>query len=242
MKRLLLPCSLVVLLLTSCFGIDGERIKGNGNRSVREQSLSGLSSLSVSGAFSVVLAQGPASLRVEADENLQEYIEVENSGGRLEISTRDGYNLRPSRDITLYVTAPELSSVELSGASNLRTSALFRQPGALQLILTGASEVDMQVDMPRIGVEITGSGSARMAGATRDLAVDITGAGSLQAEGLKSETARIEVSGAGEVDLFASKTLDVEVSGAGDVRYSGNPQVNKRISGAGEVVQKTSRG
>src|SRR5438552_996004 len=53
---------------------------------------------------------------------------------------------------------------------------------------------------------------------------------------LRADNAKVEVSGAASVDVYAAEQLDVNVSGAGRVSYSGNPKtVNKHVSGIGSV-------
>ncbi|MCP2936704.1 DUF2807 domain-containing protein, partial [Salmonella enterica subsp. enterica serovar Typhimurium] len=53
---------------------------------------------------------------------------------------------------------------------------------------------------------------------------------------LKSENTKVEISGAGDAEVFASVQLDARVSGAGSVKYKGNAaSVNQKVSGAGSV-------
>ena len=50
-----------------------------------------------------------------------------------------------------------------------------------------------------------------------------------------AENVKVEISGAGDADVYASVKLYVRASGAGSVIYKGNPGINQSISGAGSV-------
>jgi len=50
-----------------------------------------------------------------------------------------------------------------------------------------------------------------------------------------AENTQVELSGAGDAQVFASVKLDVRVSGAADVKYKGNATVSQSVRGAGSV-------
>ena len=67
----------------------------------------------------------------------------------------------------------------------------------------------------------------------------MNGVGNYDAPDLESQTATVDVSGAGGVVIRVLNALDVAISGAGNVDYFGSPTVTQDISGAGRL---TSRG
>ena len=75
-----------------------------------------------------------------------------------------------------------------------------------------------------------------LTGETKDFNVDGSGAQSIKCFELMAENAHVEMSGAGDAEVFASVKLDVHVaSGASDVKYKGNATVSQNVSGAGSV-------
>lgn len=99
----------------------------------------------------------------------------------------------------------------------------------------------VDVTVPALaGVELEGAPEVRVRGvrgASFDVAV--AGAGRLRADG-KVETLKVDVAGAGDVELFDLETseAEVEVSGAGDVELRATERVRARVSGAGDVCVK----
>jgi len=98
----------------------GERIYGDGHITTKEQNVASFTGVDVGGAIEVHIKQDAAhSVKIEADENLMQYIEVYTSGSTLNIHPRNGVNLDPSREIIVYVSAPAFKSIEVSGASKV---------------------------------------------------------------------------------------------------------------------------
>jgi hypothetical protein len=174
-------------------------------------------------------------VKIEGDENLLEYIEIENQGDDLEIRTRRGYNLRPRTGIKVYVTAPSFDKLAVTGTGELKTQTKISNGKSMDVRVTGSGDMILNIDAPSINTRITGSGNIRINGGTRNFSTEVTGSGEVHAFDLLSESTDVEISGSGDVEVFASKQLKISISGSGDVKYKGNPSVNQSINGSGNV-------
>ena len=67
--------------------------------------------------------------------------------------------------------------------------------------------------------------------------VDISGSGRIDLLGVKTKTARTQISGSGSVKLYVTDELNTKISGSGTVYYKGNPVVNTTVSGSGKIVR-----
>lgn len=237
MKNVLLFLLLPALIFSSCGYIGGKRIKGNGNWVTQERSVSSFKEVQVSGAIDVVVSSGPTALvKVEADENLQKYIEVVQDGDRISIRNKKGYSPRPTGEMKVHVTAPVYSRIGVSGACDIKGAGRVVNPEAIALNVSGAGEIKMDLDAPKVNVNISGSGNVVLNGQTKDLDLDLSGAADAKCYEMKSENTKVSISGAGDAEVFASVSLDAKVSGAGSVTYKGNAAtVNQKVSGAGSV-------
>jgi Putative auto-transporter adhesin, head GIN domain len=236
MKKLFVLASIIMLGVSSC-DIMGKRVKGNGNIQTSERTVTSFKNVDVSGAVELYVAQGEIKpVKIEADENLLQYIEVEQHGDHLEIKNRQGFNLQPTRKIKIYVTAPVYNSIDVSGASNINGVAKIVNTEKLSLDVSGAGDINMEIDAPSISADISGAGSVNLKGETKTFDLTLTGAGKAHCYELLSETTKVDISGAGDADVFASVKLDAQVSGAGSVRYKGGAtNVAQQVSGAGSV-------
>lgn len=238
MSRFFLAAFLLLFCFTSCRYMGGRRVEGNGQRVTVNRSGSEFSGVEVRGGMDVVLKTGNThEIKIEADQNLIDFIEVHNDGGKVQISTKDGYNLRSKDGIKVYATAPYFREVSVAGSGDIRSQGKVVNNQEMGLQIRGSGDILMAVDAPRITTEISGSGSARLEGVTRDFSAEIKGSGDVHAFKLLSENARVDIAGSGNAEVFASKQLSVEIKGAGDVAYKGTGTVNQKIMGSGNVHQ-----
>ncbi|GAA4746828.1 hypothetical protein GCM10023229_28680 [Flavisolibacter ginsenosidimutans] len=110
---------LIVIVFSSC-QLFGERVSGNGKIISRDRSVGSFNSVDASGSVKVHLKQDASpSVRIETDENLQQYVDVYVNGNTLVIKSKEGYNLDPSRDIVVYTSAPVYKSIDVSGSGDI---------------------------------------------------------------------------------------------------------------------------
>jgi hypothetical protein len=238
MKKLFLLSFFGLLIFCSCNYMDGKRVKGNGNVVTRDRNTTGkFHSVDVSGALNIYVKQDSGqAVRVEADENLQDLIEIHEENGTLYISPRDNFNLDPSNNaIKIFVTAPQYRNLEVTGASNIYGENRITSSETLGIHLTGASEAKLDVKAPRIDAEMTGASHISLSGETKDLDIEGSGASGVKCFDLKTENTRLDISGACSAEIFASVKLDVEASGASEVQYKGTPAVTQSVTGASNI-------
>ncbi|MBS1599655.1 MAG: DUF2807 domain-containing protein [Bacteroidetes bacterium] len=223
--------------ISSCRFMTGRRVRGNGVVTTQEHSVSTFKNVEVSGAMNVYVSQGDIKpVKIESDENLLQYVEVLQEGDRLVVRERSGYNLQPTDEIKIYVTAPVYNKIEVSGASNITGQTKINNSEELELSASGAGDIKMDVDAPKLSADISGSGSIDLKGQTKDIDIGLSGAGHAHCFDLLSENVTIDISGAGSAEVYASMKLEATVSGAGNVKYKGNAaSVNQHISGVGSV-------
>lgn len=192
-------------------------LKGSGTRKTEQRDLASFKAIDSEGAFEFdVTCQKPVSFSIEADDNILPLIQSDVRDGVLYLRTEKGYNSRDS--VKVRITVPNLESIKASGAGKFHI-------------------VDLKND--KFKVQTTGATSLTAAGETKNLEIHNEGAGKIDTDGLHAQKAKVEISGAASVDVYASEQLDASVSGVGRVSYSGNPKtVNKNVSGMGIVSAK----
>ena len=237
MRQVLALSFFSVIIFSSCHFMGRDRIKGDGNVTTQNRSINDFKSVDVSSAIHLYVTQDSAfSVKVEIDNNLQEYIETyKDNEGVLHIDQRDNTNLNASQKIKVYVSAPVFAQLEASGACHIFSQNGLSSNNSININMSGASDAELDVKAPKISVDLTGASSVTLKGETKDFSVDGSGSSDINCFGLMTENTDIELSGAGNAEVFASVKLDVHVSGAADIKYKGNAVVNKEISGAGSV-------
>ena len=227
MRKLSFLVFIAILGMTSCRFL-GKRVHGNGVIKTEERPVTAFKEVEASGEIKLYVAQGDLKpVKIECDENILRYIEVIQEGDRITIQTKQGVSLQPSGDLNVYVTSPAFKSIDVSGSSDIIGQNKITSPDELSLQASGAGDIKMEVDAPKIMAGISGSGSINLKGQAKDLDIDLSGAGHAYCYDLLAENTKI--------DVYASVKLDASVSGAGNINYKGNASVSQQISGAGSV-------
>src|SRR5262245_20713674 len=100
MRQILIMAATALLLFSSCRQIFAKRMRGNGNITTQSRSAEPFNSIDVSGSIDVYVRQDSSpTIKVEDDDNLQQYVETFRDGDVLRIKTQEGYNLKPSTQI-----------------------------------------------------------------------------------------------------------------------------------------------
>jgi hypothetical protein len=223
---------LITIFNTSCNYI--KPVEGNGKFMKVDRDLKGdFNTVEAAGNFNLVLTQDSLpKLSIETDENLMGYIDTKVKNHKLIIETKK--TLRSAKGITIFVTISQLKKMELSGAVILRSVSKINQD-VLEMDLSGASNVYMDLNCTTLNSDLSGSSTLRLIGAAIDANIGTSGACEIDNSQMVVENMNLKVSGAGSVKVHVLTKLDVKVSGAAEVEYLGSPEVHKEISGAGSV-------
>jgi putative autotransporter adhesin-like protein len=238
--RITRSCWLLLVLpfiLTSCDDFAGKRVHGNGNIKNDDRSVTDFKKLDLHIAGDVFLTQGDhPNVKIETDDNLLQYIEVSQEGDKVTVRERPGFNLVSSNELKIYVTAPTFSRINASGACNIESQNKISNSDGFELNMSGAGNIHVEVDAPRVEAKLSGAGNIYLKGQTKDAVLNLTGAGNAHCYDLMAENTDVNISGFGNAEVYASVKLEASVSGAGDVHYKGNAtNVEKHVSGAGSV-------
>lgn len=223
-------------VLLSCNHIFGKRVHGNGNVTTQDRQVGNFKSVEVGGAGKVFISQGDQhSVKVEVDENLQQFIEVYQEGDRVVVREKLHFNLDATGDIKIYVTAPVYHDIDASGACDIISEATITNAEDIGLHLSGAGNIRMDINAPRISANISGVGNIDLKGETKSVELELSGTGHAHCFDLKSEDVKVDISGTGSAEVYASVHLDAQVSGAGSVDYKGGAKVDQHVSGVGGI-------
>lgn len=235
MNKLILGCALLAsLLLSSCL-FNGRRVKGNGKIMTETRDVQRADRIKLTASMNVVLSKGLTAVKVEGDENLLQYIIVQEEDGWLTISVKKGIRFYNSNRLSVYVTTPAIKQVSITGSGDVTSDEKFESDQEVAFSVSGSGNIDVPVHAPVVSARVTGSGNIKASGETRNLNLQLTGSGNFEGQALKSENAEVKVTGSGDADVYADNKLKATILGSGSVQYAGNPAIEKKIVGSGRV-------
>ncbi|MCB2409513.1 head GIN domain-containing protein [Hymenobacter lucidus] len=239
MKNLLYLCLLPLGLLLAgcdCDDIFPDKVTGSGPVVAETRTVAGFSRLDLAVDAELFLTQGPTrTVRIEAQQNILDVLQTNVSGEKLSV----GYgrvNVRRHEPIKVFVTAPSLSSVSVSGSGKIVGQNAWRVED-FGVSLSGSGGIEMSVvGAKSMSTSISGSGVVRLAGDAEHHDLHLSGSGSVEAFPLTTQAAEVSISGSGSTRLTVTQTLHASISGSGTVYYKGRPSVTVHTSGSGRVV------
>lgn len=233
----LISLLIVTLACSVSIGNIGLRsVRGSGEVVTEERDVREFRKVILSGIGQLKIETGETQdLRIEAEDNLLEYIETEVSGDTLTIGISERTNLRPTEPINYYLTVTELDTIEVSGAGSIDAPDLEADRFSVSLSGAGGIEINSLV-ADRLDVVISGLGNLTInGGEVSEQRIEISGSGNYNAREMGSLEADINLSGLGNATVWVTQFLNVEISGAGSVNYVGTPRISSDVSGLGSL-------
>ena len=206
-----------------------ETIEGNGKSVTREVAVSSFNALQASGVYELKLSQGnKESVKIEADENLQEYFNVHNDGDKLVIDMEKlrNKNLKNSGKMRVYVTFKNLKELDLKTVGNVSSEEQLSFDD-LDLNTKSVGNVDLNLTVKKLDLQSNSVGNVKLSGKANEAVVKHNGVGSLQAGNFVVQTMNIENNGVGSAEVNAEKDLKVKDSFLGKVSNKGNASLRR---------------
>jgi hypothetical protein len=229
--------ALALITLSSCAqSWNNKGIKGNGNVTTETVKVADYDEINAVGSMNVTLVNGTeGAIKVTTDENLQEYVDITSSGGKLSISlTKKGW-LRTKKGINIQVPFMDLDNISLVGSGYVSSKANIKA-SQMDISVTGSGDMDLTIEAENLDGNLSGSGDIRLQGKATNFKAKVSGSGDLDARALDAQYTEAFVAGSGDLQVNAKKSIKARVNGSGDISYSGNPdKVDTKISGSGDI-------
>lgn len=244
---------LILLSITSGYAMD--KVKGSGKIETRTFRVDDYSQLilgeriefkEISGVgflkknkeqqpvFHYIQQKGNTSLEITMDENLFQWLTVDEKEGKLYIGAKEDVQIRPT-EMTITGSSSDLRAVSISGCMNFHNkgelvveNVRFAISGVSDIVITGLSAQE-------ITCELSGVGSIHLAGKAEKGNYYMSGVGKIFAYDCNVKKLKSNVSGVGGMEVMASEQLDANMSGIGNIDYKGNAKVKSSSSGLGSI-------
>lgn len=212
-----------------------DTIIGSTNLVTETRPLANFSSIALNTVGIVNLTYGAAQeVSVTVNDNILEYITTTVSNGTLVIDIEPG-NRFSNLKLTVDITMTDLEFITNTGAGTIKTTDFF-EVDSVQLSLSGAGQIRLQLNANQLGSSHTGAGYIVLQGEVDTHQISHSGAGSIHAFELQTNATVISLSGAGKAEVYVTQSLEVTITGAGSVYYKGYPSIVSNITGVGSLI------
>lgn len=145
----------------------------------------------------------------------------------------------PPFDFVLH--GPRLPRVNASGRVAIEVEGSGFTGQSIQCELSGEASFVCHdaADARMVELELTGSSFVEIGGSANALQLEVTGSGEMDLSACRAESATVNVTGSGRIEVNVSETLEGSITGSGTIIHVGEPR-HKRIDvrGSGRVRQR----
>lgn len=197
--------------------------------------------LQASNAINVVYQQSTDrsySATLTVPENLLPYFTYTQNGNTLNFSMKE-VSINGNANITVTVTSPELTNVNLSGACDFDSKSISQTDAPLTLIASGASDITINnltvkdlnaqisgaseleittVNANDVIINASGASDAVIGGTTQTATLNASGASDIKAGGLEAATGSVIASGASGIKANIKNVTTQSSTGASTIK------------------------
>lgn len=217
MKTALKIVAIASLLMISACRHDPSchsRIRGNGHYTETFYTLEYFNKVKFYETVNVHFSVGSNfEVRIKAESNIIDHIEVRNVAGLLSIRSKDGYCIN-ARDIDIYITAPSINEIENDGTT----------------------EMDGEISTDNLRIVVNGTMDMDLSGHADRLSVITNGTCDFDLYDMSTKDTYIKCNGTARGKVRCYEHLNVDINGSATIRYKGNPQISQTINGSGKVL------
>jgi hypothetical protein len=200
------------------------------------------SELEVSGAVTVDWVRGsPASLVVEAEDNLLSHVHTVRAGNVLKVFS--GSNIKPTKPLAIRIHAPTLTKVMLGGAVKVAIRDL--QTDHFSARVDGASALDLyDVQSSRWSVNASGASEIHVREPAKtpllQANIEVSGASNVDMKSIGARDVTVHTSGTSRAFVYPLEKLMADARGVSRISYRGEPTtVTPNTAGLGRISRMT---
>jgi hypothetical protein len=230
---------ILFIALAMLFGCAQIPITGSGNLVTQEEPIIGFDKVDISHSFEVDISQGESfSVIIRIDDNLVEHLQVVKEGSSLKIGLDPNRNYTASKaTMTAEVTMPELTGLDLSGASHATISG-FKSTNDFSVDLSGASSLVGDIEAAKTSFDLSGGSDANLSGSGQKTTIDAAGSSQIDLSNFLVADVMVNASGGSTATVNTSGRLNADASGASQVYYLGDPILGEIDSSGSSSVER----
>jgi hypothetical protein len=232
-------CILRIAALAICFQLtiscgNFKSIKGSGNVVSTDRHLTGFNAITTCCGIDVIITQGDTeSVKVEVDDNLQQYIKTVLHNQMLNISV-DSASIQ-SKHIKVHVKVKKIIMIDASSGSVVETTNPLLSD-SIKLISSSGADIKMNMVAKYVSCETSSGSDAILKGQTDRLTLDVSSGADVKAQDLTAETCKATATSGSTIKVKVTKEISAEASSGAGIHVWGNPQVRNVDKSSGGSI------
>ncbi len=196
----------------------GGPVIGSGNIQTRQIDLTAFTAIQASSGFNVQITQSSTySIKITADDNILNYVQVTKTDQTLTIGLKPGIGFTTST-LKAEISMPDITTIQFSGGV-IGNAQNFKLTHDFKVYLSGGSRLTMTAQAD-------------------NLTAIASGGSNLSMQDFKVYNAHVDFSGGSQGTINLDGRLDALLSGGSHLSYSGNPTLGTIDTSGGSSISK----
>jgi len=217
-------------------------VKGSGNVVSEEKNVSSFIRLHISIGGTIELIQADEEkVIIETDENLQEYLEVINSGRTLYVNTEGKWRVPGFSKLNVKIYYRQLYNIYYASENGtlICTNTLKASDPVEVKVYSDKSTTKLNINAPAVKLITACVGDVEIEGACNLLEIKARSEGNLYARQMVSKNVVLKNYSVGNLEVYAAETLTISNYGQGNIDYWGDGLLKDiKHNGEGEVKHR----
>ncbi len=214
--------------------------QGNNKVITETRSVDNFHHVDLATSANVYIEQGATyQINVETSKNLQAIVQTEVRDGLLSISSKKDKCIQELETLNVYIKAPNLSKISISGAGSIYMPNEFANNAFIVWSSGSGSIIIDSLQTDELSVNVSGSGDTQVSciDSLTNIEIWSSGAGVVDLKNTLTENVTANLSGSGDVKVTTKNTLNGSISGSGSIYYNNiySPIITSNISGSGSI-------
>ena len=215
------------------------RINGSGNLIDRTIPAPDFETVSSACGVTVLITDDNTDrIRIEADDNLMEYVVVEERQGTLRVALDQGRKgARSVSNAHVTVTVPSNGKIRALKASSASQIVCRTALGAddFSIETSSAAKVEAAVKAGKCSLDASSAAKITLSGKAAQFRANLSSAAKLSADELDAATCSIDTSSGSKASVHCTGTLRANASSGSSIRYSGDCSTHLSKSSGGSI-------
>ncbi|MFY0688739.1 MAG: PspC domain-containing protein [Cyclobacteriaceae bacterium] len=198
----------------------------NATGDTRTYEFENFNEVKITSFFDVKIEQGNEHSVMVKGENVED-IFLSQRGDELNIEYKHDWEIWERDDwdkkAYIHIITPSLESIELIGGCSGTLEGI--EGDDLEITLTGASEIEGEINVDYLDVNLTGASKLELKGNADRADIRIVGASKIDALEFPVDRMELQALGASKANVYATESLDVKAAGVSTVRFKGSPRL-----------------
>jgi len=228
----------VIVLLSSC-GKDQLRIDPSSTISTKTHNITDFTEVRLSAEFNatVFFSETEESVVIEANDNLHEFIIVEDKGGALVIRMKNNVSIQGNSTTNVIITTREINDFSATGESSFKVMDKITA-NRVNIDLTGESSFTAELASQDLNVDLTGSSQVELTGTVDNVDAKLTGESDMKDYDFTCKALDIKLTGESSAQMTVTESIRVTASGESKLFYKGDASIEKEITSGNSKVEK----